>query len=600
MPKNEFAGRKNSALFATCILAIAISGLGLMGTKAWAQAQNATVPAPALRATTRLVLADAVVTDKDGKLVTGLTAKDFTVLEDGKAQQVTTFSFERPAQMNRALLSRRVQLPPNVTTDRPEYRVPSGAPVIVLIDALNTQAQDQARARLALLKYLNTQLKPGQPIAVYTLGSSLRRLQDFTDDPALLKAAVENFSPTEPVEQQISRIDQQIPRFSGALPDSSGVSRSAQINPAIYLERMREFMEDQTSVGIDMRVGMTLTAFQAIAHAVAGLPGRKSLVWVTSSFPLATYTHIIKYSADGDNSPNRVAFNELYEDRIHQTDSKLSDAQIAVYPVDARGLVGELQGGAENQGVDAGGQLVGGADFAQSQQLASGALQETQATMKQVAGDTGGRVFTNQNDLDHSVALSVEDGEAYYLFGYTPTSKADGKFHKIEVKVNRPDLNVRARRGYYATPLANDTKTAKQLDAEVGMAMQLGSPLATGVTFDARVMPPAAAAKMKVGIDFIIDPSTVSFQDADGGKELALEFHAAAYDAKGKLADHKDVSIKPTLKQNQYEALQKQGIPYHTELELEPGNYMVKLGVVDQKTATIGTADMALALPAPK
>jgi VWFA-related protein len=599
MPKNEFAGRKNSALFATSILAVAIAALGVMGARAWAQAQNATVPAPALRATTRLVLADAVVTDKDGKLLTGLTAKDFTVLEDGKAQQVTTFSFERPAEMNKALLSRRVQLPANVTTDRPEYRVPTGAPVVVLIDALNTRAQDQSQARMALLKYLGTQLKPGQPIAVYTLGSSLRRLQDFTDDPALLMAAVKNFTPNEPVEQQISRIDQNLPRYSGA--QASTDVRSRAVDTAMIVERMREFFEDQANLGVDMRVGMTLTALQGIAHAVAGLPGRKSLVWVTGSFPLATYTRIIKYSADGDNNPNRVAINELYEERIRETDSKLSDAQVAVYPVDARGLVGELQGGAENQGVDATGQLVGGAEFAQQQQTASSALQETQATMHQVAQDTGGRVFINQNDLDHSVALSVDDGGAYYLLGYTPTSKADGKFHKIEVKVDRPDVTVRARRGYYATQLTDDSKSVKQLNAEVGMAMQLGSPLATGVTFDARVMPPGtAAAKMKVGIDFIIDPSTVSFQDAGGGKELALEFHAAAYDAKGKLADHKDVSIKPTLKPNQYEALQKQGIPYHTELELEPGNYMVKLGVVDQKTATIGTADMALALPGPK
>ncbi|HUL14670.1 MAG TPA: VWA domain-containing protein [Terriglobales bacterium] len=598
MARSESTRRKNPTVFAAGILAVAMAGLGMMGARAWAQNQNSTVPAPAVRVTVRLVLADAVVTDKEGKVVTGLGPQDFTVLEDGKPQKVTTFSFERPAEMNKALQSRRVQLPPNVTTDRPEYRVPSGAPVIVLIDALNTRAQDQSRARMELLKYLDTQLKPGQPIAVYTLGSSLRRLQDFTDDPTLLKAAVQGFNPTEPVEQQISRLDQQIPRFSGALAGSG--LRGTQTNPAIYLERMREFLEDQASVGVDMRVGITLTAFQAIAHAVAGLPGRKSVVWVTASFPLATYSRIIKYSADGDNSPNRVAFNELYEDRVRETDSKLSDAQVAVYPVDARGLVGELQGGAENQGVDAGGQLVGGADFAQSQQMASGALQETQATMKQVAGDTGGRVFTNQNDLDHSVALSVDDGAAYYLLGYTPTSKADGKFHKIEVKVNRPDVNVRARGGYFANPLSDDSKAMKQLDAEVAMAMQLDSPLTSGVTFDARVAPPAPAEKMKVGVDFIIDPSTVSVEDAGGGKALALEFHVAAYGNDGKLAAHRDVAIKPVLKPEQYAAIQQQGIPYHSELELGPGTYRLRIGVVDQRSGTIGTADIPLSLPGAK
>jgi VWFA-related protein len=580
--------------------AIALAGLLItLGSRVWAQDQQSQVPAPAVRVTVRLVLADAVVTDKDGKVVTGLSPKDFTVLEDGKPQKVTYFSFERPAELARALRTRRVSLPPNVTTDRPEYRVPTGAPVVVLIDALNTQARDQARARMELLKYLGSQLQPGEPIAVYTLGSALRLLQDFTDDPALLKAAVQSFIPNEPVEQQLSRIDQTLPRLSGAKPDPDiqRVNRDA----TIAIERMREFYEDQANLAVDMRVGMTLTAFQAIAQAVAGIPGRKSLIWVTGSFPLATYTRIIKYSADGDNSPNRVAFNEVYEDRIRQTTSRLTDAQIAVYPVDARGLVGELQGGAENQGVDASGSLVGGQEFAQNLQLASGALQETQATMKQVAGDTGGKVFTNQNDLDHSVALSVEDGASYYLIGYTPTGKPDSKFHKIEVKVDRPGVSVRSRRGYFAVVPSDDSKTMKQLEAEVGIAMQLASPGATGVTFDARVLPPAPASKMKVGIDFLIDPSTISSEDAGGGsKQLALEFHVAAYGGNGKLVAHRDVALKPTLKANQFAAIQQQGIPYHMDLDLEPGHYTLRLGVVDQRSGMIGTTDMPLALPAGK
>jgi VWFA-related protein len=578
--------------------AIALAGLLItLGSRVWAQDQQSQVPAPAVRVTVRLVLADSVVTDKDGKVVTGLGPKDFTVLEDGKPQKVTYFSFEQPAKMARALLSRRVNLPPNVTTDRPEYHMPSGAPVILLIDELNTQAADQARARMELLKYLDTQLQPGEPIAVYTLGSALRLLQDFTDDPALLKAAVQSFSPNEPVEQQLSRIDQTLPRLSGAKPDIQRVNRDA----TIFIQRMQEFYQDQASLGVDMRVGMTLTAFQAIAQAVAGIPGRKSLIWVTSSFPLATYTRIVKYSADADNNPNRVAFNEVYEDRIRQATSKLTDAQIAVYPVDARGLVGQLQGGAENQGIDAGGQFVGGQELAQVIQQAGGAVEETQATMKQVAGDTGGKVYTNLNDLNHSVALSVEDGASYYLLGYTPAGKPDGKFHKIEVKVDRPGVSVRSRRGYFAIVPSDDSKTMKQLEAQVGIAMQLGSPGATGVTFDARVLPPAPAPKMKVGVDFLVDPSTISTEDAGGGsKQLALEFHVAAYGGNGKLVAHRDVALKPTLKANQFAAIQQQGIPYHMDLDLEPGQYTLRLGVVDQRSGMIGTTDMPLALQGAK
>ena len=583
--KNSTSGKGAAILLCAGVFA----GAALLASAAGpGQQQNAMAPAPALRATARLVLADAIVTDKAGKAITGLGPQDFTVLEDGKPQKLTMVSFENPAVVSRALQSRRMQLPANVTTSRPEFRAPAGAPVIMLLDALNTPTTDQARARMEMLKYLNTQLEPGRPIAVYTLGSTLRLLQDFTDDPALLKAAVESFTPNAPLEQQISKIDQQLPRYSSV----------GNANALLAVERLREFYEDPANVGIDMRVGMTLTAFRAIAQAVAGLPGRKSMLWLTGSFPLATYTRIIKYSANGDNNPNRVGFNELYEDRIRASTSILSDAQIAVYPVDARGLIGQLTNGADDQGLDAAGNLIGGAEFATRNDLAGRALQETQATMTQVAADTGGRVFTNQNDLDHSVQLSLEDGAAYYLLGYAPTSKLDGKFHKIEVKVNRPDVTVRARHGYYALAAQSDA-AKKQRDAEVQIAMQLSSPGASGVTFDARVLPGAGSGKTKVGVDFLVDPSTVSTEDAGGGsKGLALEFHVAAYGTNGKLSDHRDTSIKAALKPADYARIQQGGIPYHLDLELGPGQYTLRLGVVDQNSGIIGTADMPLALPA--
>lgn len=559
------------------------------------QTPKSEVPSPALRVAVHMVLVDAVVLDSAGKVVPGLSVQDFTVLEDGKPQKVSTISFEQPAELARKLRSQRGSMPANVTTNRPEYRMPSGAPVVLLLDALNTPVRDQSRARMEFLKYLSTQLQPGQQIAVYTLVRSLRVLQDFTDDPALLKAAVQSFNPTVSMQLQIADLNQRLPRLSGALPDI----QRAEKDPAVFISRMQDFYNEQANVATDERVGITLTAFRGIAQAVAGLPGRKSLIWVSGSFPLATYSRIIQYSANPNNDPNRVRIENLYEDKLRETDSILTDAQVAVYAVDARGLVGQLLGGAENQGVSAAGTLVGGVEYAQSLQLASGSLQETQATMKQVAGDTGGKFFINQNEMDHSVALSVQDGASYYLLGYMPEGKADGKFHKIEVKLNRPGATVRARHGYYAVTSGDDAKAAKLRDAAVGMAMQYGSPGATGVTFDARVMPPAPAARMKVGVDFLVDPSTISTEDVGGGKKLALEFHVAAYGADRKIAGQKDVAIKPTLKPAQFESMQQQGLPYHVDLELPPGSYLLRLGVVDQRSGLVGTADLPMMLKGP-
>jgi hypothetical protein len=247
-----------------------------------------------------------------------------------------------------------------------------------------------------------------------------------------------------------------------------------------------------------------------------------------------------------------------------------------------------LQGGTDNDNIHL--------DLGQKLEQSSARLQDTQGTMQLIAEDTGGRVFTNRNDLAHAVALSVDDGDAYYLLGYTPTSKADGKFHKIEVQVDRPNVIVRARRGYFATPTSESGKTPKQLDAEVAMAMRLESPLATGVTFDARVIPPAPAAKMNVPVDFLVDPWTVSVADANGGRSLALEFHVAAYGASGKLAAHKDEAIRPNVSREKYPAIEKQGISFRVELELTPGTYTLRLGVVDERSEMIGTADLRIKL----
>ncbi len=562
---------------------------------AWAQEQKPAVPPPALRVLVRLVLVDAVVTDKEGKPVTGLGAQDFTVLEDGKPQKVTAFSFEQIAESARAARSPVPPLPPNVTTSRPAYRMPQGTPVILLIDALNTRATDQARVRMELLRYVNTQLQPGQQVAVYTLARSLRLLQDFTEDAALLKAAIEGFHPTVPREQQIADLSQRLPRLSGAQPELRRVYQ----DPAVVVSRLRDFYTEEANVATDARVGVTLTAFRAIAQAVTGLPGRKSLVWVSGSFPLATYSRIIDNSANPTNDPNYVSVDRQYEDVLRATASRLNDAQIAVYPVDARGLLGSLLGGAETSGLGAAGMLKMGAEYAQDVQLASRSLQEAQASMEQIAGDTGGVVYKNQNDLDHAVALSVQDGASYYLLGYSPEGKTDGKFHKVEVKVNRPGVTVRSRRGYYASA-PEDGKTANEREGEVMMAMQPGSPGATGITFDARVVPPTPAAKMRVGVDILVDPTTLAAEDAGGNKRLAIEFHVAAYTPDGKLAARHNVASKATLKPADFATLQQQGLPHHAELEMSPGRFTLRFCVVDQLSGVIGTADLPLVLEAPK
>src|SRR5439155_5497854 len=184
--------------------------------------------------------------------------------------------------------------------------------------------------------------------------------------------------------------------------------------------------------------------------------------------------------------------------------AELTDAQVSVYSIDARGL------------------QTGGYSLT---------TENSQDTLLTLASQSGGLIFKNRNDVAGAVAVSVADGSAYYLLGYYPESKQwDGKFHKIQVKLNKPGLEVRHRTGYFAIDPNQFAKSKdKKNDPELNAAMSLGAPMATMVIFDSRVVPPAPASKMNVPIEFLVNPRTIAGEDMkNGGRHFIIEFHAAA------------------------------------------------------------------------
>src|SRR4051812_7259258 len=254
---------RRSAIVLFSVLTTAISAVALPP-----QFSKEDVNTPAVRVSTRLVLVDAVVTVKAGQRITDLKKDDFTVLENGKPQKLSAFSFEVPEPP-----SPRPALPPNVYTNRPEYDMPKGPLTILLLDGLNTALADQGYARSQVLKYLGTQLQPGQPVAVYTLAASLQLLQGFTGDVDLLKAAVERFNPQESIEMQME---------SGAGIQSA--ARGDNLRQLFF--HMSEFMSEQAKFAIQERAFRTAAALRLVAHRMGGYPGRKNLIWVSAGFPI--------------------------------------------------------------------------------------------------------------------------------------------------------------------------------------------------------------------------------------------------------------------------------------------------------------------------
>jgi VWFA-related protein len=172
------------------LIAAMVAVLGWVPARSQSQSD---VPAPTIRVSTHLVLVDVVVTDKQGKPVTGLKAEDFAVQEKGKNQKVAFFS--TPEEMQK--LANPPELGPGIYSNKPEFRS-NGKPVtILLLDAVNTPFRDQAYSRLQMLKYVKEQMKPDERMGVFTLTDSLRVLQDFTSDPQVLMTALEHYKPEE-------------------------------------------------------------------------------------------------------------------------------------------------------------------------------------------------------------------------------------------------------------------------------------------------------------------------------------------------------------------------------------------------------------------
>jgi VWFA-related protein len=541
-----------------------------------------------MRATTRMVVVDVVATDQKGQPVVDLKHDDFTVQEDGHAQQVRSFSFQHLADAASLATSAQPSaplLPENVFTNIPSYQTDRPLNVI-LLDALNSTLLNQMNVRDETLRLLQ-KLPRDRPVAIYALGQKLLFLQDFTSDPATLRKAIENYSDHAPRQ----------------LKDPVG----EPITRAITLSRMSTMLlpillkadQNMASVGADQRVALTVEALQSISHALSAYPGRKNLIWVSAAFPLSL-------NVDGHAKIKGQAAMRNYEQPLERMADALMSAQVAVYPVDARGLatVSFLAasgldrhplGGAYSDGSGAGIEPV-------SAQL-SDELLAAHETMTSLAERTGGKAFYNNNALDKAILSSMDDGSTYYTLGYYPANKEwDGKFRKLQVKTTRRDVNLRYRIGYFAVDPADYIhQDPKQRAHDFIQALTLGAPASTALLFRARVLPPSARTGNKVLVDFAVDPHALDFQQgADGLEHAMIKCAVEVYSSKGEPLRTEASDITTALKPDAYQQVLHSNLPCRTAFALDEGSYILRLAVRDERTGLLGSENAPLKVGAPE
>jgi VWFA-related protein len=554
------------------------TGNGLTGNATTDNAPRGIAPTdgqiPNVQSTTRLVQVDTVVTDSHSRPVPNLTASDFTVLESGKPQKIAFFSYESP--------EKKVDSGPphpiaeGAFSNRPETGQ-SKPIVILLLDGLNTPSSQQLYVRQQMLKSLRNLESSGARMAVLALGSDLTVLQDFTTDFSTLRAAVQDY------KRGRTRSDIDVPAID--LPAASGggiVPASAPSTggptggslPGVQ-DLLDFFSRSVANEEQDTRVRMTIAALQAIAQSVAGYPGRKSLLWMSSSFP---------FTLSFDDSPiSHFAFYKTYADDIRKTTSLLTDANVAVYPIDAQGLLSS--GGLAN--------VETATATAPTTDLSAEAFKNfrSEETENTVAQETGGKVFRNTNNLADAVKTAVDDSSAYYVLGYyLDQTMLDGKFHTLKVKVNRDGVKVRSRAGFYAL----DAQAWRKRQDEGASAARLGGLAATGVLFEALPIQPTAQGQ-SARIEILVDSSTISFgRNPEDSHSIDLNFEVAALKPAGKPAHVETRTVSGDVRDTTYRQFLETGIPMRVEMPLTAGRHLLRVTVRDNRTGHLGSLDVPL------
>jgi VWFA-related protein len=500
-----------------------------------------------LRSATRLVQVSVIVQDKKGSPIIGLKKEDFTLLDEGKAQEIAFFSATAPTRESPRPLA------PNFFTNRSDLKGQDpGATIVILFDALNTSFEDQSLAREHILRFLQS-AKAQDRIAIYALTTELITLHDFTEDVAGLESSVHRFSP------------RLLAAFDASHPDPFHV-RALADDPfwRVFENHVNNANGEIADSQVINRIGITYAAVEAIANSVANIPGRKSLIWVSDGIPIQLGSGRIgvpdrdNYRFDNSGAPGTKGASDL-----NSLAQVLNRVDMAIYPIDAHGIEADDSAAAFN------------------------IRQDQRDSFRLLADHTGGKAFYGTNDIAGAMNDAVEDDRYVYMLGYYPNHGLwDGKFREIKIKLPVAGSRLRYRRGYFAFPQRSRSDAIVRTDLQEAAQSPLDA-TALGVGVKGKIL--ASSPGRVLQLQVVLDPRQFLLHDRENRREGGLDLLFLQKDSAGKFLAAEKQHFAINFDRKEYDLLAKTGLVLQRKLAIDIKSAEIRVLVRDADSGALGS-----------
>jgi VWFA-related protein len=505
----------------------------------------------------QLVIETVNVKDKSGKAIEGLSAKDFTVTEDGAEQTIRFFEYQKvpesvePEPPITAPTMPLRRLPETqIAAERPgDFRYQNRRLLVLYFDMTAMPPPDQLRAITAAEKFIRTEMTPADRMALMRFeGGAVRVLSDFTDNR----------------ERMISILQTMIVGESQGFNETTSDDSTPDTGAA--------FGQDDSEFNI-FNTNRQLSALQTAAKMLGQLPEKKSVLYFASGLRL--------------NGVNNQA-------QLHATINAAVRAGVSFWPIDARGLVAQAPLGDATQGSPGGKGMYTGA----SALAVTTNFQQSQDTLFSLAADTGGKALLDNNDLAMGIAQAQKSVSSYYILGYYATNTAlDGKFRRIKIALNSGvSATLDYRQGYFAGKTFGKFTTAEK-ERQLEDALMLGDPI-TELTIAMEVdYFQLNRAEYFVPVIVKIPGRELALARKGGAERTLIDFIGEIKDDYGSTIQNVRDKADIKLSGETAAKLAKQPIEYDTGFTLLPGKYKIKFLARDAETGRIGTYETTFVIP---